>query len=76
MLPYHFSTTQLHWQSEFDILIQPTPSNGLKKPSLLRLNKFATIDKELILGLLGALEKNGINLLNTKLKMIFKLNQD
>ena len=32
-----FITTQLKWQSEFDISIQPSDQNGLKKTSLIRL---------------------------------------
>jgi mRNA interferase MazF len=68
-----FLTTQLKWQSEFDILIQPSDLNGLKKASLIRLNKFATIDKDLIIGRLGSLEKNYIDLLNQNLKRILKL---
>jgi len=68
-----FLTTQLKWQSEFDISIQPSDFNGLKKISLIRLNKFATIDKDLIIGRLGSLEKNYIDLLNQNLKKILKI---
>jgi len=69
-----FITTQLKWQSEFDITIQPTKSNGLKKTSLIRLNKFATVDKELIIGLLGQLDKKYLDQLNENLVKILKLN--
>jgi mRNA interferase MazF len=68
-----FLTTQLKWKSEFDILVQPSDLNGLKKTSLIRLNKFATIDKDLIIGRLGSLEKNYIDLLNQNLRRILKL---
>jgi mRNA interferase MazF len=51
-----FITTQLRRQSEHDISIHPSTLNGLKKPSLIRLNKIATIDKELIIGRLGVLD--------------------
>lgn len=33
-----FITTQLQWKSEFDIEIEPTSENGLKRKSLIRLN--------------------------------------
>lgn len=33
--------------------ILPSPSNGLKVPSLVRLDKLATIDKAIIAGRLG-----------------------
>jgi len=62
-----FITTQLKWQSELDIPIQPSEINGLKKPSLIRLGKWATIDKELIIGRLGVLDEYFSDLLNKKL---------
>lgn len=68
-----FITAQLKWQTEFDIVLDPTDLNGLKKPSLVRLNKFATIDKDLIIGRLGSFDDNYINLLNSNLIRILKL---
>jgi mRNA interferase MazF len=40
-----FITTQLKWTEEHDVKLEPTPLNGLKKSSLVRLSKFATIDR-------------------------------
>ena len=68
-----FITTQLKWQSAFDILINPDEFNGLKKPSLIKLNKLATVNKELIIGLLGQLHNQHLTLLNENLLNIFKL---
>jgi mRNA interferase MazF len=68
-----FLTTQLKWMSDFDIVIEPSEANGLKKKSLIRLNKFATLDKDLILGRLGSLENDYISKLNTNLISILKL---
>ena len=68
-----FITTQLKWQSEFDISVQPSDINGLKKASLIKLNKLATIDKDLIIGLLGILDDNYFDLLNRNLIRILKL---
>ena len=68
-----FITTQLKWHSEFDISVQPSDINGLKKVSILRLNKMATLDKDLIIGRLGELEDNYIKLLNQNLIKIFEL---
>ena len=68
-----FLTTQLKWQSEFDILVQPSELNGLKKISLLRLNKFATVDIDLIIGRLGTLDNHYLSLLNNNLIKILKL---
>jgi mRNA interferase MazF len=69
-----FITTQLNWQSEFDVTVHPSKSNGLKKTSVIRLNKIATVDKALLIGLLGRLDKGIISELNQKLINILKLN--
>ena len=45
-----FITTQLQWQEPTDLLLSPTALNGLKKVSLVRLSKLATIDTDLIQG--------------------------
>ena len=68
-----FVTTQLQWQSDYDIIIQPSLSNRLKKTSLIRLNKFATLDKNLVIGLLGELDNNYIEILNRNLIEILEL---
>lgn len=68
-----FITTQLKWQSDFDIIVQPTKLNNLKKTSLLRLSKIVTVDKELIIGLLGQLDDKYIGQLDDKLIKILKL---
>ncbi len=68
-----FITSQLKWQSEFDLLIEPSDINGLKIASLIRLNKFATIDKDLVIGRLGVLDDVYIELLNNNLMKILKL---
>ncbi|MEO6682427.1 MAG: type II toxin-antitoxin system PemK/MazF family toxin [Ginsengibacter sp.] len=69
-----FITTQIDWQEETDILLNPTESNGLKKQSLIRTGKIATIDKSLLKGLLGRLSTENLNRLNDCLKILFKLN--
>jgi mRNA interferase MazF len=68
-----FVSTRLKWKSEFDIVIQPTELNGLKKSSIIRLSKLATIDKELIIGRLGELDINQTDLLNKNLIRLLKL---
>jgi mRNA interferase MazF len=68
-----FITTQLKWKSDFDILIEPTSRNGLKRQSLIRLDKFATIDKNLVIGKLGDLNNYEMDLLNHNLIKILKL---
>ena len=68
-----FITAQLKWQSEYDIAVQPTKLNGLKKPSLIKLSKLATVDKELIIGRLGVLDIQYTNSVNKNLISLLKL---
>jgi len=53
-----FISTQLHWQEPTDLLLQPNATNGLKKPSLVRIGKIATIDKALLIGKLGNIDED------------------
>lgn len=50
-----FITTQIQWQEPTDLQILPTQLNGLKKLSLIRTSKIATLDKTMAKGLLGHL---------------------
>lgn len=68
-----FITSQTQWQESFDLLLTPSDQNGLRKASLLRTNKIATLDKSLAKGLLGKLSDNEIELLDSKLKQLFQL---
>jgi mRNA interferase MazF len=68
-----FITTQFQWKENQDIELIPSSENGLKKKSLLRISKFSTIDKDLILGRIGTLEKNYIYTLNKNLIKILQL---
>ena len=68
-----FITTSFNQQTEYDIPLSPTDLNGLKKDSLIRISKIATIDKALILGRLGTLETHGIRHVNENLVKILQL---
>lgn len=68
-----FITTQLGWREATDVLLTPTAANGLRKPSLIRTSKIATLDRMLAKGLLGRLSIQEANELNTKLKQLFQL---
>lgn len=65
-----FITTQNKWQEETDLILHPSKTNGLKKESLLRIRKLATIDRKLSKGLLGRLTSKEISELNSKLKTV------
>ena len=68
-----FITTQLGWQEQTDILLQPSQANGLRRQSLIKTGKIATLDKSLVKGLLGRLSQSDVNLLNTNLKLLLQI---
>jgi len=69
-----FITTQLFFAESTDIILDPNTENGLKKESLVRLNKIATIDKGIVLGKLGEIDELAINKINKNLKILFDIN--
>ena len=68
-----FITTQVQWQEPTDFIIIPSALNGLRKPSLLRTSKIATLDKLLAKGLLGKLSTNELDMLDLQLKSLLQL---
>ncbi|WP_027303128.1 type II toxin-antitoxin system PemK/MazF family toxin [Rudanella lutea] len=68
-----FISTQLHWQQPTDVLLQPSSINGLKKPSLLRLSKLATIDQHLVQGKLGELTERELATVRQNLRLLLNL---
>ena len=68
-----FITTQTGWNDPASQEISPSIENGLKKESLIRLNKIATIDKDLVIGKIGVLNKIELNAVNQKLIAVFQL---
>lgn len=68
-----FVTTQIVWQEPTDVLIQPNAANGIRKPSLIRSSKIATLDRLLAKGLLGTLSVAEIADLDAKLKNLLQL---
>jgi mRNA interferase MazF len=70
-----FITTQLKWQEDFDVKLEPSQTNGIKRTSLIRLRKLATIDKDLVIGKLGNLSQSELSNVDKNLVKIFKLGQ-
>jgi mRNA interferase MazF len=70
-----FITTQLKWQEEFDVKVEPAPINGLKRTSLIRLSKLATLEKDLAIGKLGSLSEDELINVDRNLAKLFKLIQ-
>jgi len=68
-----FLTSELRWKMEFDFIIEPNLQNGLKVKSLVRLNKIATLDTDLVIGVLGHLSEHQMRELNSNLIRLLKL---
>ena len=68
-----FITSQLQWQESTDVQLAPNFDNGLKKQSLIRTSKIATLDKSMAKGLLGKLSQIEIGELDNKLKILLQL---
>lgn len=68
-----FVTTQLKWQEPNDVPLLPSTATGVKKPSLIRTSKIATLDKALAVGRLGQLRPEEIVVLNQKLRTLLQL---
>ena len=68
-----FITTQIGWHEPTDVILIPNATNRLKKQSLIRTNKIATLDRILVKGLLGKLTQHELTDLNNKLKILLQL---
>jgi len=71
-----FISSETKWQTPNDLLLTPSHKNGLKQISIIRTNKIATLDKALVLGLLGELTDEEMVDLDKKLIRLFKLKID
>jgi mRNA interferase MazF len=54
-------------------LLHPSTENGLKVTSLVRVGKIATIDKSLVLGKMGGIGTDEMEILNRKLLELFDI---
>ncbi len=68
-----FITSQTGWKESTDVLLSPSSTNGLRKISLIRTSKIATLDRSLAKGLLGKLTSAELSDLDIKLKILFQL---
>jgi mRNA interferase MazF len=67
-LTVSFITTQLKWREATDIELLPSKKSGIKKASLI------TVDKSLAVGKLGELQLVEVTELNLKQKQLLQLN--
>jgi len=68
-----FITSQIGWQESTDVLLTPNEINGIRKQSLIRTSKIATLDRSLAKGLLGRLSNTELIELDNKLKILLQL---
>jgi mRNA interferase MazF len=68
-----FVTSRTDRQESTDVLVSPNAANGLKKQSLIRTNKIATLDTILANELLGKFVKKEMFTINNNLKLLLKL---
>ena len=62
-----FITSRLHYQDKYDVIINPTKRNGLKRTSVIRVNKIVTLDNSLALGLLGKISAAELDMVDQAL---------
>ena len=68
-----FITSKTNEPSDNDIVLEPLKINGLKKISLIRVDKIATLERDLISGKIGKLIEDKLNELDHKLREILNL---
>ena len=68
-----FITTNLKVTGTSDLILKVNQTNGLKKDSLLKLNKIATLDLGLVMGKIGNLNESELKEVDKKLMETFKI---
>ena|SRR3990172_11154510 len=68
-----FITTNLKVTGTSDLILKVNQTNGLKKDSLLKLNKIATLDLGLVMGKIGNLNESELKEVDKKLIETFKI---
>ena len=72
-----FITTQLEQKEKCDVLLPIDSKNfqdtGLKKESILKLNKLTTLNRKMIVGRIGLVKGELINEINKNLRDLFKI---
>lgn len=68
-----FITSKMKWKDGYDVEIKKSNDNALKVDSILKISKIATLDRDLVVGKLGILNKDEIHEMNEKLKELLNL---
>lgn len=69
-----FITSQTKWNFENTVLLSPSTNNGLKIESFVRLNKLATLDLSLVVGKLGHLTIEELQVIDRELIKMLAIN--
>lgn len=68
-----FITSNIFHSEHWDVALQPNKQNGLKKTSVIKVAKLATLNKGLVLGKIGHINSSEINQVNEGLSRLFQL---
>ena len=68
-----FITTNLQQVNNTDMLLRKSTINGLKKDSLVKMNKIAALDHGLAMGKVGQLAENELIEVDRKLVILFNI---
>jgi len=68
-----FISSVLKNQGPFDLILKPDKTNNLKKESLLKTSKIATLSKSIVHGKIGCLKPEIIFQMDTLIMKYFKL---
>jgi mRNA interferase MazF len=71
-----FITTKLFYEPKFSVQLLPSEENGLKRESIIRIDKITTLDADLVLGKLGEITPEKIAELNHKIIDCYQLRND
>jgi len=68
-----FITSNIQKRGIFDVLIQPTKSNGIKVASKIVCDKIASLDKKIVIGTIGECDGKTMKEVSKKLKQLLSL---
>jgi len=68
-----FISSILTKKNDLDVPVNTDKTNGLKKNSVIKCSKIATLDKKIILGELGTLSRKDLGKVDKALSKIFKI---
>ena len=68
-----FITTNLQQVNNTDMFLDKSSINGLKKDSLVKMNKIATLDHSLAMGKVGQLVETELKEVDRKLVILFNI---